>query len=106
VTSGSFSVGAAGGVGQATWTQTLAPGQWYQYAGVYDGTTVSVYLNGGLLGSATTSGAILAGGTNVIMGSGPPYQVPPRLNGLLANVAVIPKALTADQIAGMWSASQ
>lgn len=106
VTSGSFWVGAAGGVGQAKWTQTLEPGQWYQYAGVYDGTTVSVYLNGALMGSATTSGAIRASGTNVVMGSGPTGQESPRLRGLLANVAVIPNALTADQIAGMWSASQ
>jgi hypothetical protein len=105
-TSGSFAVGAVGGVGQAGWTQTLELGQWYQYAGVYDGTTVSVYLDGELMGSATTSGAVLPGPTNVFMGPGGGNVNTFGLDALVANVAVIPSALAADQIAGIWSASQ
>jgi hypothetical protein len=48
----------------------LAVGQWYHVAGTYDGTTMKLYMNGTLVGSATTSGGMYAIGGTFNIGNG------------------------------------
>ena len=44
--SGFFDVGNGTAEGRASWSQQLVEGTWYHYVGVYNGATVSAYLNG------------------------------------------------------------
>jgi len=105
VTGGSFDVGASGGTASAQWSAPLQAGVWYQYVGTYDGTTVTAYLNGQPVGTASTSGTVNAGAAPVSMGYDPVGSTD-FLQGYLADVAILDGSLDAGQIANMWAASQ
>ena len=47
----------------------LVVGQWYHVAGTYDGTTMKLYKNGGLVGSLATSGGMYATGATFNIGN-------------------------------------
>ncbi len=81
-------------------TTTIAANTWYHIAGVYDGETASVYVNGILDGSDTTpSGAMTTTSQNMRIGA---YSDSVSLNspfgGQLDEVKLYNTALTADQI--------
>ncbi len=48
----------------------IPAGRWTHVAGTYDGTTLSIYINGSLEGSRATSGNTRANSGNLIIGSG------------------------------------
>ena len=78
----------------------LHPGRWQQLVGVYNGTDLSVYLNGTRIGSpVAASGFIrfdgaLISGTNPVSDGGGCNPV----SGNLANVQIYKKALTQSQV--------
>ncbi len=97
---------AQGSNGAATWTRPLLASTWYQYVGVYDGASLAVYLNGVLVGTGSASGPLAPGTGDVAVATSGPPGAGQGWPGVVANVAVIPSALTAAQVANLWSASQ
>ncbi|HLX47910.1 MAG TPA: LamG-like jellyroll fold domain-containing protein [Streptosporangiaceae bacterium] len=78
-------------------------GHWHMLAASYDGTTVTVYLDGQQVGSAQFAGTVnTLGPSGLSMASFPGYNV---LNGEEADVAVYPAALTAATLTAHFSAS-
>jgi hypothetical protein len=61
--SGFFDVGNGTAEERASWSQQFVEGTWYHYVGVYNGATVSAYLNGVQVASAAFAGGAIAAGT-------------------------------------------
>jgi len=76
---------------------------WTYLAGTWDGTTVTLYVNGVSQGTAALSGSMPAGSNNIGIGYNPTTSSG-YLNGLLAEAAVYGTALTSQQIAGHYTA--
>ncbi len=76
----------------------ISAGRWYHIAGTYDGTSIKLYVDGVLKSEKTTSGAIRGSSSNVFIGSR--WQGGPgaTFNGLIDEVAIYDRALTADEI--------
>jgi len=100
--SGFFDLGGASGVGTASWSQQLTVGTWYLYVGTYNGSTVTAYLNGHQVGTGTTSGKITPGAYGVNIGDDPAYNGD-FFPGNMADVAIVPTALSASQIILLWN---
>lgn len=83
---------------QATFSQTFTAGTWYYIAGVWDGSTVTVYVNGVKNGTTgSVSGQIDDTGSNLAIG------VDPQKNGdffpgTMDEPAIYGKALSASQV--------
>jgi hypothetical protein len=76
-------------------------GNWHQLVGVYDGTTQYLYVDGHLAGSAT--GSAPAGSTDhVTIGAAPDYLGGRNFEGNLAQIAIIPSALSAAQVLSLF----
>lgn len=105
VSSGAFTVGLPGGAVSASWTASMSSDAWHLVVGAYDGSTVTVYLDGQPVGSAPGSGSVTAGVAPVSMGYDP-VQSSDLFDGLMADVAVVPAALTAAQVATIWNRAQ
>ncbi|HEX7652611.1 MAG TPA: LamG-like jellyroll fold domain-containing protein, partial [Verrucomicrobiae bacterium] len=79
-------------------------GNWHQMVGVYDGTNQTLYVDGASVGTPTVGTASGYTG-NVWIGGAPDYGVGVRnLNGNIAQVAILPGALTATQVANIFNA--
>lgn len=96
--------GAAGGTAAAIGDARVSTDGWHQIVGTYDGTTATLYVDGQVAATATTTGPLLAASHPVSLGYDPTtnsdfYQ------GLLADVAVIPEVLTASTVQQMWDAT-
>lgn len=71
------------------------PDAWYSIAGIYNGTYLSFYVNGAVVGSTkTTGGAVTLPDNSVVIGGLYGHQ----FNGTIANVQVYKSALSANQI--------
>lgn len=82
----------------------LTRGIWTHVAGVYDGTSVSLYMNGQLIGSTPAPGAILPS-TNNPLNIGWDSSQPTRFfSGLIDEVEIFNRALTAQEIAAIYNA--
>lgn len=118
LTAMTFDVGGGNGVvGTVTATApggAIDPGQWHQLVGTWDGATMSLYLDGQLQGSAAYTEPLTAGGYPVTLGLDPtaiadaasgddPASGGDPFAGAMADVAVLPVALTADQVAAQWT---
>jgi YVTN family beta-propeller protein len=76
---------------------TVTTGVWHHVAAVYDGTTISVYLDGQMDGSAPTTVVPSNGSTSLKFGArGDDANT--RLNGLIDDVKIFNRALTAMEI--------
>ena len=79
---------------------TAVLNQWYFLAGVWDGTTLSLYLNGGLVGSSTPSASpngSSGGGLTIAAG------VSNSLTGMLDDVRIYNRALSATDVAALYN---
>jgi|GEM_PF-4867213 len=114
--SGFFDVGTAGtGISpcnappcgaSAAWTQQLNLNTWNFYVGTYDGSVVNSYLNGALVGSNQTTGAIKPSTNQVSIGfstSSVTGAAGSFFNGFIGDVAILPSALSAATIANLYS---
>ena len=103
--SGFFDVGNGTAEGRASWSQQLAAGTWYHYVGVYDGATVSAYLNGVQVATAAfAGGAIAAGaGPDINIARNPAYAGD-YLIGAIYDVRIYEQALSAAQVLALYQA--
>ncbi len=106
-----FRLGVMGGrpcfnVPLTDWSHTahaaaaLPTGRWAHLAGTFDGTTVRVYLDGELCGSLERPGPVRANAFPIILGSYAPDH-PAHFKGLLDEVRLYSRALTAAEISGV-----
>jgi Concanavalin A-like lectin/glucanases superfamily len=96
--SGFFDVGNGSANGTASWTQQLNTGEWYHYAGVYNGSTVVAYINGVEVGSGTFAGGALSNsGYDIDIGNDPAYSGD-FFFGAIYDVRIYESALTAAEI--------
>lgn len=103
-TSGFFDVGASGGPWTVSWSlaEPLAPGEWHQYAGVYDGLHITAYIDGVAVGTAEANGAdIRAGSTNIGIGYNPGDERD-HFTGQLADVVISSDPLSAADISSIY----
>lgn len=86
---------------QGTWT----PWNWYHVVGTYDGSNVMVYVNGTLRGSIAASGSLTDYGNPVTIGGfWNAGAVKDHTPGLIDEVCVYSRALSSDEIAGIYAA--
>ena len=78
-------------------------GIWTHVAGVYDGTKVSLYVNGQLIGSTSATGNITPSNSELNIGRDPGY--PTKLfKGLIDEVEIFNRALAGEEIAAIYNA--
>ena len=87
---------------------TIQNNKWYFIAGTFDGTTMTVYVNGVVDGStASFSGNIISASTsNTNIGAGgayPPTWANYLFNGIISNVQLYNTALSVTQIANLYN---
>jgi uncharacterized repeat protein (TIGR01451 family) len=82
----------------------LVPDQWNYVTGVYDGTTISLYLNGSLIGTPTSApGSIQTTNSELEIGGDASY--PSRhFQGLIDEAQILNRALSASEIRAMYAA--
>ena len=79
----------------------LLDDNWHHVASTYDGTTATLWVDGGSIGS-TTPGVIASQATNFSIGrTCPPCGGGEFFNGLLDDVAIFDYALSSDQITAL-----
>jgi hypothetical protein len=84
-------------------TTVPQPGVWYHLAGTYDGTTVKIYVNGVLEGTAKAGFPIDYGTEPLYFGTtGTSWDG--RLEGTLDEVSIYNRALGSNEIAGIYNA--
>ncbi len=100
-----FAISAADGTQtSADSTTTITVGQFYHVAGTYDGTTLSIYVNG-VLEASTVPGFSLDYGTEpLFFGTSGVSSFDGKLNGLLDDVGIYNRALTAAEIQAIFTA--
>lgn len=87
----------------ATGNTVLSTGVWYHLSGVYNGTDIRVYVNGALDSNGADNPKVYSGG--VFNGTGP-VEIGRRsaadyLDGLLDEVAIFDRALSAGEVASI-----
>ncbi|MEU2612407.1 LamG-like jellyroll fold domain-containing protein [Micromonospora sp. NPDC007271] len=93
-----LTLAGAGQLASVEGRTVVSPDEWHHLAAVYDGSTISVYLDGRLDGSAATKVGPTDGAGSLKLGARGD-DAGTRLAGLLDEVAVYDHALTADEIA-------
>jgi hypothetical protein len=78
-------------------TEALSKGKWYHVAGVYNGSTMKIYVNGVEKASASVSGGIVKATRNVWIGSCQAYP-DRRFDGKMDEVRIWTVARTAAEI--------
>ena len=103
--SGFFDVGNGTAEGRASWSQQLVEGTWYHYVGVYNGATVSAYLNGVQVASTTFAGGAIAAGTgpDINIARNPTYAGDYFI-GAIYDVRIYNLALSAAQVLALYQA--
>jgi hypothetical protein len=101
--SGFFDVGNGNAEGRASWSQQLVEGTWYHYVGVYDGATVSAYLNGVQVASAAFAGGAIAAGTgpDINIARNPTYAGDYFI-GAISDVRIYKRALSAAEVLALY----
>lgn len=76
-------------------TTTLVTGKWYHVAGVYDGSSLKIYIDGVLEASMSQSGTITS---NMAFNIGQNYHIDRTFNGQIDEVSVFKSALSQSTI--------
>ena len=92
-----FDIGTGGANVAAQFAYVAKVGEWYHYTGTYDGSKLRAYINGEMKVEMSASGAIADSGIDVHIGSST-YGFSDGLKGVLDEVAIFNKALSADDI--------
>ena len=88
-----------GSVGLSAASSLPVANVWYHIAGTYDGSQMSIYVNGVLEGSMSSSGSIPTNGYNLLIGT-EQDSLGNFFNGVIDEVRLWSTALNADQIRG------
>ena len=89
--------------GTSNWGSAHTYGSWYYLAGVYDGATVQIYVNGVSESSVAFSGTLLQTGQPLCIGSYGTVGEP--VNGLVDDLRVYSRALSAAEIQILFNAT-
>jgi prepilin-type N-terminal cleavage/methylation domain-containing protein len=73
-------------------------GTWTHIAGVYDGSSMRLYMNGTEVGTSAVTGTIRTGGASVWIGANPPTVSDRPFEGRIDEIRVYDMALSAGQI--------
>ncbi|WP_053203293.1 LamG-like jellyroll fold domain-containing protein [Jiangella muralis] len=92
-----FTLGGDGQLASVTGQSVVMPDEWHHVVAVYDGTSLSVYLDGELDGSVATTFDPVDGMTDLKLGARGD-DAGARLRGVLDEVAVYDHALTAERV--------
>jgi hypothetical protein len=85
----------------------LMTGVWHHTAATYDGTTLRLYLDGVEVGSMGLSGVVdVEPSTPVAVGAQPPGAGPRFFDGLLDDVRILQRGLSADEIVALAAGNQ
>jgi len=76
--------------------------QWNFVSSVYDGTAVSLYLNGTFMGSTPITGPIVQSVTNLFIGSAGVANS--YFNGIIDDIRIYNRALSSTEVAALYSA--
>ncbi len=88
-----------------TTTHNLNDGNWHQVVVTYDGTNLTVYVDGVNLGTQQFNGTLnTPSSTGLYLGAGP-QGAGNFFNGSLADLAVLPAALSSSQVSALFNAS-
>jgi len=90
-----------GGTEYSVFGVTASTGVWYHVVGTYDGSTMKLYVDGVEVDSAAVSGAIDVVATPVYLGKR--VDNVEYLNGILDEVRIYNRALSADEIAERYN---
>lgn len=85
-------------------TSTYSPGTWYNVVCVYDGATLTAYVNGVADGSSPYTGAVRNVSANMLIGKnagGSDY-----INGRIDDVRIYNRALTTAEVAALYGTPQ
>ncbi|HTI98108.1 MAG TPA: LamG-like jellyroll fold domain-containing protein [Dongiaceae bacterium] len=93
---------AVGSNPDATGTANLNDGQWHQLCGVYDGSSIYLYIDGLLDVSGGATDAIVGSEDYAFIGTVPDYVNDRVFKGSMDEVAVFGSVLTADQIKQLY----
>lgn len=110
VTGTTFELGFGTGLLTVAAQQPLAPGTWHLLVAVYDAGSgiATIYVDGAAVATATApapNSTLNAGAEDLTLGLNPVSGDDP-FRGLMANVAVFPRAITAQQVDVVWAAGQ
>ncbi|VVB69385.1 Concanavalin A-like lectin/glucanases superfamily protein [uncultured archaeon] len=91
----------------------VSPGQWHYVVGVYDGSTMRLYIDGSLVAQRPQSGSIspMLGGSFLAIGSEDGRTSAPSLigaryfRGLIDEVAIYNRALSDDEVLSIFKAT-
>ncbi len=86
-----------------TGSGAITSGQWYHITAVYDGSQMRLYKNGVQAASQSKSGGISNGNASVALGNQPAGAGARAFDGLLDEVCLYDKALSAAEIAGIMN---
>jgi hypothetical protein len=93
----------------AGWTAspsaTLTADTWSHFAGVYNGSAISIYLKGSLVGSISASGQIIAS-TNALQIGHDPVLTDRYFNGYIDEPTIYARALSAQEIQSIYDAGR
>jgi len=87
------------GLGPIQGSANINDNQWHHIAGVYDGSRMSLYVDGQPDGYKHTSGSLNVSGSNVYIGGGPSMS----FSGLIDEVRIYNRALSAGEIQTLYS---
>ena len=97
---------AATGAGAPGWQSSpggfVRNGEWTHAVGVYDGSSLSLYINGELVGSAPANGPIVAS-PNALEFGGDPSNLSRAYSGMLDEVSIYERPLSAYEVRALFS---
>lgn len=82
---------------------TINDGKWHILAGVFDGGTEYIYVDGQLADSELVTSYPIINGSDLLIGAAPDYLGSRNFQGNIAQVAVYDKALTMTQLDDIYS---
>lgn len=94
--------------GVSTWSESvtflplLSTSDWFFVTGVYDGAMISTYVNGLLIDSKPSTGALISSTVALLIGSCPGPSAPRYFNGKIDEVGIWSRALTQLEITTLY----
>ena len=87
-------------------TSGIPTGQWVFYAGTFDGATVKIYMDGTLNNDARVSGSVSTNSQPVVVGRWYGNYDGYYFNGIIDEMRIYNRALTADEIKELYEGKQ
>jgi hypothetical protein len=97
-------VNGGGGTNVAYSTTPLVVGEFYHVVGTYDGSSVTLYVNGALEGQSAASVTVDYGTRPVFIGTSGETVFDGKLNGVVDEVSIYNRALEASEVAALHGA--